>query len=86
MLHPAADCYRALGWRIREERLEQAKEGGRWRCFVAERGGGEARLRVCEHIEDRVGRDFTDASAWYWAAVTGQSAGPWRALTVASSL
>ncbi|MDR2093817.1 MAG: hypothetical protein LBP58_10995 [Azoarcus sp.] len=89
MLHPATDCYRALGWRIRDEQLEEAednRQGGRWRCFVAERGNGGERLRVCEHIEDRARRDFTDASAWYWAAVTGQSVGPWLAVTVASPL
>jgi hypothetical protein len=85
MLHPATDCYRALGWRIREERLEQAKDGGRWRCFIAEQDGKKA-LRVCEHIEDSTGQAFTDASAWYWAAITGQSTGPWQAMTVASSL
>ncbi|MDR1661141.1 MAG: hypothetical protein LBR95_01740, partial [Azoarcus sp.] len=86
MLHPATDCYRALGWRIRGERLEQAEEGKRWRCFIAEREGGDARLRVCEHLDDSAGDDFTDASAWYWSAITGQSAGPWRAVTVASPL
>jgi hypothetical protein len=88
MLHPAADCYRALGWRIRDERLEQFKHGRqdeRWRCFIAERGH-ENTLRVCERIEDSAGQGFTDASAWYWAAITGQSAGPWRAVTVASPL
>ena len=84
MLHPAADCYRALGWRIRDEQLEQMRDGQqdkRWRCFVAEHGS--VRLRVCERIEDSAGQGFTDASAWYWAAVTGQSAGPWQAVTVA---
>jgi hypothetical protein len=88
MLHPAADCYRALGWRIRDEQLEQvktARQNERWRCFVAEKGH-ENTLRVCEHIEDDAGQGFTDASAWYWAAVTGQSVGPWRAVTVASPL
>jgi exosortase/archaeosortase family protein len=88
MLHPAADCYRALGWRIRDEQLEQvktARQDKRWRCFVAERGNENA-LRVCEHIEDSKGQDFTDASAWYWAAITGQSVGPWQAVTVAHSL
>jgi hypothetical protein len=88
MLHPAVDCYRAVGWRIRDERLEQANNdtNERWRCFIAEREHGGARLRVCERIEDNDGQGFTDTSAWYWAAITGQSAGPWRAVTVASPL
>ena len=87
MLHPATDCYRALGWRIHDERLEQIQNEqatGRWRCFTAERK--RDRLRVCERIEDSAGSGFTDTSAWYWNAVTGQSTGPWQAMTVASPL
>ncbi|MDR3324239.1 MAG: hypothetical protein LBS89_08565 [Zoogloeaceae bacterium] len=83
MLHPAADCYRAMGWRIRDEQLEQAADHQRWRCFIAELPRKNQRLRVCERIEDPAGQGFTDASAWYWAAVTGQSNGPWQAITVA---
>ena len=84
MLHPAADCYRALGWRIHGEQLEQGNAGERWRCFIATHAN--TRLRVCERIEDGAGQGFTDASAWYWAAITGQSVGPWQAVTVASPL
>ena len=82
MLHPAADCYRGLGWRIAHARLQQDERGALWRCFEAERGG--QRLRVCERIVDAQGRTFTDASSWYWAALLQQSRGPWTALTVAS--
>ncbi|MDR0563667.1 MAG: hypothetical protein LBG78_01850 [Azoarcus sp.] len=83
LLHPAADCYKALGWRIADEHLEQI-ENERWRCFTARREGSN--LRVCERIEDASGISFTDASAWYWSAVTGQSVGPWQAMTVASPM
>ncbi|MDR1462203.1 MAG: hypothetical protein LBI68_03585 [Azoarcus sp.] len=88
MLHPAIDCYRAMGWSIRDEQLEQSENGAdeRWRCFIAEKGQEDTRLRVCERIEDSGGQGFTDTSAWYWAALTGQSAGPWQAVTVASPL
>ncbi|MFV0679511.1 hypothetical protein [Ottowia sp.] len=116
MLHPAADCYRALGYRIESEQLETAPprspaargalppEEARpsWvgpapgaalntarvevaaiqRCFVARKG--DTALRVCEQIEDAQGQHFADTSAWYWAAVMGQSTGPWRAVTVTS--
>ncbi|GHT85105.1 hypothetical protein AGMMS49543_15930 [Betaproteobacteria bacterium] len=86
MLHPAADCYRAAGWRISDERLEQT-EVGRWRCFTARSAReGEGALRVCERITDGAGQSFTDASAWYWAAALGQSSAPWQALTVARPL
>lgn len=82
MLHPAADCYRGLGWNIVNARLEQDAQRQLWRCFEAQRGG--QRLRVCEQILDAQGRAFTDTSAWYWAALLDQSRGPWTALTVAS--
>lgn len=93
MLHPATDCYRGLGYRIVNEQLEvqvgngssiSAKNGERWRCFVAQRNGHS--LRVCERIEDANGQGFTDTSSWYWASIAGQSHGPWKAITVATPL
>ncbi|CAM8623120.1 hypothetical protein MCEMSEM22_00156 [Comamonadaceae bacterium] len=84
MLHPATDCYRGLGYRIRNEQLEEHTDKTRWRCFIAERGGRA--VRVCERIEDAQGQGFTDTSAWYWASAAGQSTGPWKAITVATPL
>jgi len=82
MLHPAADCYRALGYGIAQARLEQDVHARLWRCFVAKRHGGQ-KMRVCERIVDAEGAAFTDTSAWYWAAATGRSNGPWQAVTLA---
>jgi hypothetical protein len=82
MLHPAADCYRALGYRIEQARLERDREARLWRCFEAQRGRGQT-LRVCERIVGADGVAFTDTSAWYWAAASGRSQGPWQAVTVA---
>jgi hypothetical protein len=82
MLHPAADCYRALGYRIEQARLERDAQARMWRCFVAQRHGAQ-KFRVCERIVDARGTAFTDTSAWYWAAASGQSHGPWQAVTVA---
>lgn len=84
MLHPAADCYRGLGYQIAAEQLRLDQERRLWRCFEAVRAG--QRLKVCERIVDAQGASFTDTSAWYWAAVLGQSQGPWQAVTVASPL
>ncbi|MEJ6023599.1 hypothetical protein [Ramlibacter sp. PS4R-6] len=84
MLHPAADCYRGVGWRIEHVRLQLDDEQLLWRCFDARRGGDG--LRVCERIVDARGQAFTDASSWYWAALLGQSQGPWQAVTVAGPL
>lgn len=82
MLHPAADCYRGLGFAISAEQLERDAAQRIWRCFEAQRQG--QRLRVCERITDAKGQGFTDTSAWYWSAALGQSTGPWQATTVAS--
>ncbi|HSV59345.1 MAG TPA: hypothetical protein VLJ19_10640 [Variovorax sp.] len=85
MLHPAADCFRALGYRIQHTKLTRDAQARLWRCFIAERGEGQA-LRVCERIVDAQGAAYTDSSAWYWAALAGQSTGPWQAVTVAQAL
>ncbi|MBO9642912.1 MAG: hypothetical protein J7603_07285 [Pseudacidovorax sp.] len=83
LLHPAEDCWRALGYRILQARLEHDARGRLWRCFHAERAGRSAQ-RVCERIEDAAGRAFTDTSAWYWASWRASAAGPWTAVTVVS--
>ena len=84
MLHPAADCYRGLGYRIADARLERDAGGQIWRNFIASRDGH--RVRVAERIVGRDGSTFTDASAWFWAARLGRSQGPWQAITVATPI
>jgi hypothetical protein len=84
MLHPAADCYRGLGYSIRDARLEHDRHARLWRCFTAWRDGRS--VRVCERIEASDGEAFTDTSAWYWAAALGRSQGPWLAITKAQLL
>jgi exosortase len=89
-LHPAADCYRGLGYAITHISLEQRvatssrSTPALQRCFVATKSGKQ--LRVCEYIEDAGGHSFTDASSWYWAAIAAQSHGPWQAVTTASAI
>ncbi len=77
-LHPATDCFKAIGYTIERPRVKIDDRGERWSCFVATRDG--ARMRVCERIVDSEGREWTDTSAWFWSAQYG--GGPWRALTV----
>ena len=79
MLHPAADCWRGIGWRVEATRLERDADALLWRCFDATRDG--QRLRVCERIVDAQGNAFTDTSAWFWAASLQRSRGPWQAIT-----
>ncbi|MDM8347405.1 exosortase Q [Pseudomonas sp. sp1636] len=84
-LHPAADCFRGLGYRIEAMHLEQRTDAaGLQRCFVA--SGRGTNLRVCEYIEDAGGQSFSDNSAWYWSALSGRSVGPWRAVSTAELL
>ena len=79
MLHPATDCYRGLGYKIMDSRLETDAEARLWRCFTAWRDGQA--YRVCERIEAADGEGFTDTSAWFWAASLERSSGPWLAVT-----
>jgi hypothetical protein len=85
LLHPAADCFRGLGYRIEQARLEVDGQRRLWRCFEARAADGQ-RLRVCERIEAGDGTSFVDASAWFWAASLGRSTGPWLAVTRVEAL
>ena len=44
MLHPAADCFRGLGWRIERTQLERDAQQRLWRCFEAEGRAAIAKL------------------------------------------
>jgi hypothetical protein len=86
MLHPARDCFRAVGYAVMPARAAVDEDGLRWSCFVAAREG--RRLRVCERIHDAGQRAWTDVSSWYWAAMLdrGGDSGPWRALTLVTPI
>ena len=81
-LHPASDCFRGSGYSITPQPLTVDADGARWGGFLASRGG--ERLEVRERIYDESGHEWTDVSAWYWAATAGRSQGPWWAITIAS--
>jgi exosortase/archaeosortase family protein len=80
-VHPAADCFRARGYRVAASTLVLDEAGVRWSEFVAERGG--ERWRVRERWRDERGESWTDVSAWWWAAQAAGAHGPWWAETVA---
>lgn len=82
-LHPASDCFRGIGYSITPQPLAVDADGARWGTLIARRG--EERLEVRERIYDASGNQWTDVSAWYWAATTGESLGPWWAITIAST-
>jgi hypothetical protein len=81
-LHPASDCFRGSGYSIAPQPLTVAADASRWGTFVATRG--HDRLQIRERIHDASGHEWTDVSAWYWAATTQRSQGPWWAVTVAT--
>lgn len=78
-LHPARDCFRAIGYVVTPAPM-RAMPGGPASCFEARRDGKA--LLVCERIADAAGASFADPSAWYWPALLGRSPGPWLAATV----
>jgi hypothetical protein len=80
-LHPAEDCYKGSGYEISESRIVRDSGDSQWHCFKAKRSDGTR--EVCEQLQDKDGRRWTDVSSWYWAATLGQSTGPWFAVTVA---
>jgi hypothetical protein len=81
-LHPADDCFRALGYHVDRPQPRVDATGEQWSCFVAARDG--RRVKVCERIHDGGTQQWTDASAWFWASQYG--GGPWSAVTVVSPL
>ncbi len=83
MLHPAADCFRGLGYSLQEPRVVEDAAGITWSCFTAVRTG--KRRLVCERIYDLQGQAWTDVSSWYWSAVLGRTERPWYAITVVST-
>lgn len=82
-VHPAEECYRATGWRVRplpEQRSPGSGAGllGRrlqWGCFEARRGSDT--VEVCQTFVDDSGRSWSDAGGWWWSATLGKSEGPW---------
>lgn len=78
-LHPARDCFQAIGYRITPEPMARGAGGMLSSCFQATRDG--IVLHVCERVVGREGASFPDVSSWYWPALLGRSQGPWLAST-----
>ena len=74
-LHPSSDCFRGLGYQITWQPLVTDSKGVRRSWFCAEKDG--KRFDVKERIYDTTGKNWTDISSWYWAAVLGKTTGPW---------
>lgn len=81
-LHPAADCYRASGFKIINLPRQRDQAGNDWNVLEAQKN--TRRLAVRERIYDDSGQNYTDVSQWYWAAFWGQTRGPWWSITTVS--
>ncbi|MGY4397292.1 hypothetical protein ACVWZA_002486 [Sphingomonas sp. UYAg733] len=81
-MHPASDCFRAIGYAIEPVAMRIAPDGKPASCFTATRDGHT--LIACEQVRGASADEaWPDISSWYWAALLGRSAGPWTAsLTV----
>lgn len=81
-LHPASDCFSAIGYKIEPLPLKIGESEQKWSCFRATKG--DENLRVCERIFADNGESWTDVSSWYWSALSRTNTGYW-ALTVAEA-
>ncbi|MGH6613788.1 hypothetical protein [Sphingomonas sp.] len=81
-LHPASDCFRAIGYSVEPAAMRIAPDGKPAACFTATRDGRA--LLACEQVRGTQAEEaWPDVSSWYWAALLGRSTGPWTAsLTV----
>jgi hypothetical protein len=84
MLHPAADCFRGIGYSIAPLPAEKDAKGAAMSCFRATHGADD--LKICEIIRDTGGESWPDVSAWYWHALIGATQAPWWSFVVAQRL
>jgi hypothetical protein len=80
-LHPSSDCFKADGYDIEPRPIWVDAHNVWWGRFDATRAS--EKLHVYERIYDPSGQNWTDVSAWYWATLMKQTAGPWWSIVVA---
>ncbi|TAJ11995.1 MAG: hypothetical protein EPO68_13985 [Planctomycetota bacterium] len=79
--HGALDCYRGLGFEVRQVPNELDAAGRAWSRFDAARG--DERLSIRERVESADGASsWTDPAEWFWSAALGRARGPFRAWLV----
>jgi hypothetical protein len=83
-LHPAEDCLKGAGYALKKESMTKDDKGVLWHTLLAERG--QTRLKVSERIVDHHGGSWLRVSDWYWAAMIGQTKGPWLSITKVCSI
>ncbi len=81
-LHPASDCLKGAGYRIKPLPLYVDSEGRNWGRVEATRGSTV--LEVREIIMDSKGGSWQDVSSWYWAGILKRTRGPYTAIVVST--
>ena len=85
MLHPSSHCLKAEGFKISQSSIARKADGRPYLRYHATRRD-EAYL-VTEQISDQQNRQqWTEVSAWYWAALCNPQSGPWQAETLLTPL
>ena len=82
-VHPSIDCFKGAGYQISEPGLF-SEQHTIWSSFKAK--DSVQHLFVKEQITDSTGQTWSDVSSWYWAAVLGQTKGPWKVTTIAKPI
>jgi len=81
-LHPAADCLKGAGYRVKPMPLFVDREGRNWGRVEAARG--RLTIEVREIIIDSRGNTWHDASSWFWACILNKAHGPFTAYVVST--
>ncbi|MBF0308495.1 MAG: hypothetical protein HQL56_03050 [Magnetococcales bacterium] len=83
-LHPASDCFRALGYDISPLPAARTSKIHHLHCFLAT--AQRDKFHVCEWVQDDRGGQWSDISQWFWQALMSPESGPWWSYTVAEPL
>jgi hypothetical protein len=83
-LHPAADCFRGIGYAVTPLAIGHSPQGTPMGCMTATQGA--ERLKVCEYLEDSNGNSWSDISSWYWDASLGSDNDGWYSYVIAERL
>jgi exosortase/archaeosortase family protein len=78
LLHPAEDCFRGAGYKIKHLPMQIDEAGREWSGFDCEKSGMRYTVRQCiisapngdlrEVENDLTARTWADVSSWYWDA------------------
>lgn len=87
-LHPAADCFKGVGYAISPLPVHYNLDDVAMGCFLASKN--KQSLRVCEYVIDAETDDkretWSDVPSWYWQAILSDDDNSWWSVVVAENL